>query len=140
MVIDQIDPETDLRWQKDFIWVQCVALLQIISSERGALTLRRHDGRELKASEVEMLETHFKIDDGRVLKPKYRPVKAVCLKEDSEIAIDGVSVGAKAGDAVLRMDDGSFEIIPNSEYVLDYQAVAYPGTEQKPATPFPDPQ
>lgn len=140
MVIDQIDPATDLQWNKDFIWVQRVALLQIISSEGGLLTLRRHDGRELEASEQEMLETHFKIDEGRVLKPKYRPVKAICLKEDAEIDFEGAFVGVKAGDAILRKDDGSFEIVPNSEYALNYQAVAYPGTEEKPATPFPDPQ
>jgi len=140
MVINQLDPAQDLRWDTDFIWVQLVALLQITNAKNGVLSLRRHDGREFEVSEEEILQTHFKIDEGRVLKPKYEPVKAICLKEEAEIAVSDNSVIAKAGDAVISLKDGSFDVIPNSEYVLDYQAVAYPGTKERPAMPFPDPQ
>ena len=73
-----------------------------------------------------------------MLKPRYAPVKAVCLREAADVAIDGSPVHVDAGGAVLMREDGTFATVNAAEYERDYLAVAYPGTRNRPVVPFPD--
>lgn len=140
MVLDAIDPAKELPWDTEFVWVQKSALLKIISTDGTTTRARRHDGVEVVLTNTELEEAYFPIQSGTVMKPRYAPVKAVCLAEDSNVRIGEKVVELPAGSAVLHIEGGDYRAVQVEDYQRDYQAVAYPGTVKKPAIPFPEPE
>lgn len=140
MVLDAIDPAADLPWDTEFVWVQKSALLKVLSSDGSTTRVRQHDGVEASLTKAEVDGDYFPIEAGTILKPRYAPVKAICLAEDASVLIGGSVIELRAGSAVLQLEGGVYRAIPVDQYQRDYQAVAYPGTTEKPSIPFPDPE
>lgn len=133
----RIDPLRDIDWEDDFVWVQRSPVLNVLERTADWVHVRHPRGGEIILTRIEAETCYLAVRDGAMLKPRYAPVKAHAAGSAACVELPCGTVRLEAGDVLLN-DSGRFKVVRSAIFDRDFVAVAYPGTREKPALPFPD--
>jgi hypothetical protein len=107
------------------IAVQRSSLLKVLdhNASSGQARLRRHDGTEFDALWSEMCRDHFPIEGDRYLKPRFHPLRALVVGEESTLDFNGNAVALSVGSVVLIDAGQPVAVLAHDEYLRDFDIV-----------------
>lgn len=122
MVDQRIEPPID--WENDGIWVQNIAMVMLVPERAGAqqTTVKLQRGAEQELT-TEEFERKYTAVDVTIYKPRFNPVRAVCLGHETRLVTDNTSTVVPPGDAILELDGGTVTTLPRHEFNCDYRIV-----------------
>lgn len=87
--------------------------------------LRDQTGHRFAADRATLEDTHLPLRDATIYKPRYAPLQAICLPVDCRLKIgaDEAEIEVRAGDAVLRHDDGRITVMARHQFNCRYRFV-----------------
>lgn len=130
-----LDPATGIDWDQQSVWVQNMdCLTEVGKNAEGIRVFLGSTGRRFAINDVE-LEANW-TSDGRVYRQYYTPVQAHTVASEVRLVMGGKAFDLVRGDAIIRHADGDFSLVQAAEFAAVFEAVAWPGTRQRPLYPF----
>ncbi|MEM9128449.1 MAG: hypothetical protein AAGA97_01855 [Pseudomonadota bacterium] len=116
------DPPID--WENEAIWVQNTVHLLLLREdlESDAQSVLRQRGEKMTISR-DTLENEYIPVDTITYKPRFKPIRAVCLERATLIGTGPSQMRVKPGDAILQQEDGSLTVLSRHDFNCDYRIV-----------------
>lgn len=133
-----IDVRSDIEWSSGYVWVQKSAWLKMADGDASPSNVRvmRHDGVRFEIPQSTLAEAYMEVEEGRLWKPKYRPLKAFPAKTELDVRLpNGHSASLNPGDAIIKKHAEEFIVVRRDRYLSEYQVIGFPGT-RRPLMPF----
>jgi hypothetical protein len=105
--------------------VSNTALLKVLERDpdEAWVDVLHHDGQTSRLAASAVAQTHFEIDDGGYLKPRYRPLRALVLSKAVVVADGGAMHSLASGDAILIDGTRAVLAVSRHDYLRDYEAL-----------------
>lgn len=119
----------EIDWDRDAPWYQDQSLYLVEEGAGGDLSvqlmLRDQTGHRFAADRATLEDTHLPLRDATIYKPRYAPLQAICLPVNCRLKIgaDEAEIEVRAGDAVLRHDDGRITVMARHQFNCRYRFV-----------------
>lgn len=136
MALKQAETDPKKAWIEKALWVQDIVMLhRVDTGDDGTILLQYQTGETCRLTEEALTANYFAFGSDDVFKPMFRPIRARCFDDATEIAtVEGV-LHVPRGDAVVEHSNGKIEVMPRQRFNLRYRIVGH-AAPVAPVAPF----